>query len=1018
MMFWWTQMHKHFVMGIVIIGLLVSCNQGTSTDASNPTLVRSASIKKVKSIPKPTDANWNHTWGNLGVDFGVDVVTDEEENVYTLCASHNKLDKSLTQGFTLLKYSKDGKLIWSKAYTTKEKYQVTPISIKYRNPYLLIGGNVSNYSEKETGIGIFKLNTDGKLLMESNIVFDSSPSKIYDKYNASFKDMLIDNKGNCIFCGTGNKQKIEQKENEMFSNTDVFFTSISSEGKVNWAKGYGANKEDYLWDFALDKQNNIYGAGETRSIGSDNYATLIKISEKGELIYDTVWTPDTGVQNDIPYSQDQNNSSGFAIALDNNNNIYMLIENYSYSSNYSSGSLTALVKITQKGKNLKLSWQRSLSIKALSMFGSKLSVEGSFIKLIPNKDNTVLLTYSLNTGHGDGMRRPYGSFTPTTVIRISNQGNLMEQYCWSGSGGGDWSTSSYLASNGILYFVGSAWSNSGKWLELPAAERITASNAKGSLKNINDIAEQNYKKATEMINQSYSNNLSEAPLIEKVLMTFNNIHSTTNNLNGEMIDVTATLDYDPTKDPKMIELKAKQEKGEFNPFNEEPTQEENISTLKFNPYLFNTEGKFSETPVEDVELKHGLVWVKQTKYPVYQYNMSFKLIDNNLYSIIGDTVACFNDNGEERWHLRWGQESESTEFSGIVKTKDNNLLLSGGSRAFNSLHINYQKPKDNIQYSDAVLLTITNDGKPISAQTIGTDKHETSIHSLIDPNGDSYIVGQGNFEKLNYVGVIQKITKDGKIQWQKLIKDGREDTLLQYNPITNLIYLAWEQMDQIHYAQMTTEGKIQLSKSITIKEFDKSYSDFIIKNSLLDQTGNLYLIGSFRLHYDKKQAGIIKIDPNGQVLWAKSWFKVLNDEFQFAVEDKSSNIITLGTSETISGKQSDLLLCKYSPEGTLLFSRVYRSENSLTLIAKGLVKSRNNNLLIAYQGSTTGKWFSTIGSETVYTAISKDCTLAIQNINLPSYQFDASKYIQSDRKLPPDFKGDLFIMSYNPEREK
>lgn len=141
--------------------------------------------------------------------------------------------------------------------------------------------------------------------------------------------VVIDSSGNIFITGS----------TDSYGNggLDTFLVKFNSAGTQLWNVTWGGTSDDAPNNMAIDSLNNIYITGHTYSFpGGSNDAFLLKYSDSGVLIWNTTWGgPD--------------DDSGYAVATDSNNNVYMTGHTYSFSSNPGATDDVFLVKYNGAG---------------------------------------------------------------------------------------------------------------------------------------------------------------------------------------------------------------------------------------------------------------------------------------------------------------------------------------------------------------------------------------------------------------------------------------------------------------------------------------------------------------------------------------------------------------------------------------------------------------------------------------------------------------------------------------------
>lgn len=230
------------------------------------------------------DANGNFLWvntiGGPEDDFGLNIITDNNGNVYTTGAfkatvdfdSDNGVDNHTSVGnndIFIHKLDPNGNFLWAKTLGGSFNDEVTDVKVDANgNPYILgyfLGttdfdpgiGVVNHTSLGGTDVFIEKLDGNGNFQWAktfggtsydfgSTIMFDASGS-IYSI--GRFNDIVDFDPGN----GSDSHTSL--------GGTDVFIQKLDANGNFVWTKTFGGIDDDAASSITKDSNGNIYIAG-------------------------------------------------------------------------------------------------------------------------------------------------------------------------------------------------------------------------------------------------------------------------------------------------------------------------------------------------------------------------------------------------------------------------------------------------------------------------------------------------------------------------------------------------------------------------------------------------------------------------------------------------------------------------------------------------------------------------------------------------------------------------------------
>lgn len=120
--------------------------------------------------------------------------------------------------------------------------------------------------------------------------------------------------------------------------------------------------------------------------------------------------------------------------------------------------------------------------------------------------------------------------------------------------------------------------------------------------------------------------------------------------------------------------------------------------------------------------------------------------------------------------------------------------------------------------------------------------------------------------------------------------------------------------------------------------------------SAVDSSGNTYVSGTTNVNSDQSQADIVllKYSPNGQLVWSRTFDGPAHgsDVANNMVIGDDGNIYVVGYVTTLS-TSSDMVTLKYSPSGTLVWSRQHDGPASSVDVAYAVAADANGNVAVA-----------------------------------------------------------------------
>jgi len=232
---------------------------------------------------------WNRTWGGKHIDKGLAAVTDSNGFIYVLARSWYLDSPSIT----MLKYDRDGNLIWNKSLAGPSKFGCGMILGNDGNLYVV------GYEETEDRIHdglLMKVSTEGEIIWERTY-----SGKYVDRY----QDIAIDENGDIYVVG--------QTELENVDRINILVSKYNAGGDLLWNKSFDIEEtSSQAVSVTVDESGNIYVIG---NIGLNstfaNDILVLKLDNDGNILWYKVWD---GGYFDKAYDA----------VLDRNGNVYVI----------------------------------------------------------------------------------------------------------------------------------------------------------------------------------------------------------------------------------------------------------------------------------------------------------------------------------------------------------------------------------------------------------------------------------------------------------------------------------------------------------------------------------------------------------------------------------------------------------------------------------------------------------------------------------------------------------------------
>ena len=402
---------------------------------------------KTKNLTIDPSIVWATYYGGSNYDYGNAVATDKDGNVYL--AGYTESSSGIASGgfqntyggnadAFLVKFSASGQRLWATYYGGNNGGSGSAVATDKDGNVYLAGTTGSTNGIASSGFQ----NTLGANYDAFLVKFSSSGQRLWATYYGGTgydfgSTVASDKDGNVYLAGyTESSSGIAsggfQNTIDNYGNNDAFLVKFSSFGQRLWATYYGGSGEDVGRAVTIDKDGNVYLAGQTissqgiasggfqNSFGGFNDAFLVKFSSFGQRLWATYYGG-----NDF--------DDGCGVAVDKVGNVYLTGVTRSSSGIASGGFQNTfignnddafLVKFSSSGQRL---WA--------TYFGGNRDDYGNAVAA--DKDGNVYLTGYTGSSSGiasGGFQNTIGGGTQDAfLVKFSSSGQRLWATYYGGS---------------------------------------------------------------------------------------------------------------------------------------------------------------------------------------------------------------------------------------------------------------------------------------------------------------------------------------------------------------------------------------------------------------------------------------------------------------------------------------------------------------------------------------------------------------------------------------------------------
>lgn len=302
---------------------------------------------------------------------------------------------------------------------------------------------------------------------------------------------------------------------------------------------------------------------------------------------------------------------------------------------------------------------------------------------------------------------------------------------------------------------------------------------------------------------------------------------------------------------------------------------------------------------------------------------------------------------ESYWAMNYGSYSASDldfRATAIVPTNDDSLLVAGENQPSGS------------GLGSAWVMKIQQDGGITWQTSLNNGEYSQYLGASIDGSSDAYLAGRilssGDFN-----GLVTKLDSDGNVLWNKTYGGDQEDGFDQVIELsdTNLLLLGTSESSGAGLADIWLV-KIDPNGNL-LWEYTYGGNDLERSGSLVEAgNGDILIAGSTKSFGAGNWDGwVLRLDADGNILWQKTFGGSSSDFFADFLETTGQDLILVGNTNSFGAGSSDGWVLRLSSAGEPLWQKSFgtnRSESTYTVIADA-----QGNLIVAGEA-----YFLTTGS--------------------------------------------------------
>ncbi|MFX1428439.1 MAG: hypothetical protein ACFFBE_18445, partial [Promethearchaeota archaeon] len=222
----------------------------------------------IGSIRVSSPYQWNETIINSGLDEGISIILDNNEDILITGRIYNST--KLTHDLFIIKYSSNGDVIWNQTWGGASEDAGVSITVDSSND-IYVTGYTSSFASGSHDICLLKFDSSGTLL-----------------WNETWGEDNVDKGYGVEVDGIGNVYVGGSTKNSSGYDDVVLLKFDASTGNLLKNTTWGDYYDERAQDINIDSLGNVYLTGYTDNFGAivrDLF--LLKYNTSGDLVYNT-----------------------------------------------------------------------------------------------------------------------------------------------------------------------------------------------------------------------------------------------------------------------------------------------------------------------------------------------------------------------------------------------------------------------------------------------------------------------------------------------------------------------------------------------------------------------------------------------------------------------------------------------------------------------------------------------------------------------------------------------------------
>ena len=304
---------------------------------------------------------------------------------------------------------------------------------------------------------------------------------------------------------------------------------------------------------------------------------------------------------------------------------------------------------------------------------------------------------------------------------------------------------------------------------------------------------------------------------------------------------------------------------------------------------------------------------------------------------------------KKSWEKVYGGENDDIAHD-IVALENGQSAIVGTCKSFAA------------KQSDICVSRMSAEGQMLWTILLGGKKQDEGRAITRGADGNLFVLGTSKSLSKNYDRdiYVANVTLEGKLVWERAIGGERDE---QAGGIAGLddgsVMIVGDtesfgnRYRDVYIAKLSKEGKTLFARTVGGKKTDEAHD----LTRLSD--GNLALVGMREVRNNYEEFFVMKLDQNGNQLWAKTFGEYDDDSLESVTPTADGGMVAVGKTRSYGSEQTDLTVMKLSKDGKVLWHKIYGFK--YYEYGTAITSTKEGGFMLSGGTSTLGK-----GSHSVY----------------------------------------------------